>query len=46
MVILGAILMVIMIFLPQGLFVGLARGVRAALARRRARATASGDEVA
>jgi branched-chain amino acid transport system permease protein len=46
MVILGAILMVIMIFLPQGLFVGLARGVRAALARWRARATASGDEVA
>jgi branched-chain amino acid transport system permease protein len=46
MVILGAILMVIMIFLPQGLFVGLTRGVRAALARRRARAAPSGDEVA
>jgi branched-chain amino acid transport system permease protein len=46
MVILGAILMVIMIFLPQGLFVGLTRGLRLALARRRARPAASGDDVA
>ena len=46
MVILGAILMAIMIFLPQGLFVGLARGLRLALTRRREPAAASGDEVA
>jgi branched-chain amino acid transport system permease protein len=46
MVILGAILMVIMIFLPQGLFVGLTRRLPLALARRRARPAASGDDVA
>ena len=47
MVILGAILMVVMIFLPQGLFVGLTRRLGLALARRRARPTASaGDDVA
>jgi len=46
MVILGAILMVIMIFLPQGLFVGVARGLRLALTRRREPAAASGDDVA
>ncbi len=46
MVILGAILMVVMIFLPQGLFVGLARGLRLGLARRRERRAAAGDEVA
>jgi branched-chain amino acid transport system permease protein len=46
MVILGAILMVIMIFLPQGLFVGLARGLRLALTRRRNRTVASGDGLA
>ncbi len=33
--ILGAILMTIMIFLPQGLFVGLVQGARSLLARRR-----------
>lgn len=46
MVILGAILMVVMIFLPQGLFVGLTRRLGLALARRRARPAASGDDVA
>ena len=46
MVILGAILMAIMIFLPQGLFVGLAQGLRLALARRRAQPAASGNGVA
>ena len=46
MVILGAILMVIMIFLPQGLFVGLTRRLRLALAQRRARPAAAGDDVA
>ena len=46
MVILGAILMVVMIFLPQGLFVGLARGLHRGLARRRERRAASGDAVA
>jgi branched-chain amino acid transport system permease protein len=46
MVILGAILMVIMIFLPQGLFVGLARGLRLALARRGQRRVASCDGLA
>ena len=46
MVILGAILMVIMIFLPQGLFVGLARGLRAALSRWRGGRATSGGEVA
>jgi branched-chain amino acid transport system permease protein len=40
MVILGAILMAIMIFLPQGLFVGLRQGLQHALARRRAPAVA------
>lgn len=45
MVILGATLMAVMIFLPQGLFGGLAQGLRLALARRRARA-APGDELA
>jgi hypothetical protein len=38
--------MVIMIFLPQGLFVGLARGLRLALARRRARLAGPGDGTA
>jgi branched-chain amino acid transport system permease protein len=46
MVILGGILMVIMIFLPQGLFVGLARGLRLALARRRGRLAGPGDGTA
>jgi len=46
MVILGAILMVIMIFLPQGLFVGLTRRLRLALARRRGQPAASGDDLA
>ena len=46
MVILGAILMVIMIFLPQGLFVGLTRRLRLPLARRRAQPAASGDDLA
>ena len=46
MVILGAILMIVMIFLPQGLFVGLARGLRLALPRRRERPAASGDRIA
>jgi branched-chain amino acid transport system permease protein len=46
MVILGATLMAVMIFLPQGLFVGVARGVRLLLARRRERPVARGDEVA
>jgi branched-chain amino acid transport system permease protein len=41
MVILGAILMTIMIFLPQGLFVGLAQALRLALARWRGPPTAS-----
>jgi hypothetical protein len=35
-----------MIFLPQGLFVGLAQGLRRGLARRRERRAAPGDEVA
>ena len=46
MVILGAILMIVMIFLPQGLFVGLARGLRLALPRRRERPATSGDRIA
>jgi branched-chain amino acid transport system permease protein len=46
MVILGAILMAVMIFLPQGLFVGAVRGLRLALTRRRERPAASGDGAA
>ena len=46
MVILGATLMAIMIFLPQGLFVGLARGLRAVLSRWRGGRATSGGEVA
>jgi branched-chain amino acid transport system permease protein len=46
MVVLGAVLMTIMIFLPQGLFVGLAQLARLALARRAAAPERSADGAA